>query len=51
LDPNDDSMTLNVRLPAKMFDRYDAVARRIGVSVPELVRRALRRSDRQEPPR
>ncbi len=41
--------TINVRLSAELYDRAYEAARREGVSVPEIVRQALR--EREEKPK
>lgn len=43
LDSNDESVPVNVRLPAKQYDALYQLARDARVSVPEVVRRALDR--------
>jgi len=41
LDPDDATVHLHVRIPARAFDRADREARRAGLTLPEFVRRSV----------
>lgn len=43
LDPDDSSVPITVRLPSKAYDHVYAAAQRHHVTVPEAIRRSLRR--------
>lgn len=43
VDPTDDTVAVAVRLPAREYDRLARTAIRASASVPEVIRRAIRR--------
>jgi predicted HicB family RNase H-like nuclease len=51
LDPTQPLADVHVRLPASLYDEAFAAATRAGVSLPELIRRAVRRTLADVPPR
>ena len=48
IDPNGDSVRVDVHLSARTYDALYAAARRAEVSVPEIIRRQLRRPRRAQ---
>lgn len=44
IDPDDDSVQVCVTVPSRQYDHYAHTARREDISVPEVIRRQLRRS-------
>jgi hypothetical protein len=49
LDPDNPTVSVHVRLPAKQYDDASKAARDRRMSVPELVRRALRDALKTDP--
>lgn len=45
IDPEDDSVSVNVTLPARQYDQVYADAQRDHVSVAEVIRRRLKKAD------
>lgn len=45
IDPDDDSVSINVTLPSRQYDQVYAEAQRERVSIAEAVRRRLAKSD------
>jgi hypothetical protein len=45
LDPSAPLATVSLRLPAKQFDALCQQARQAAISVPEVIRRKIRRAD------
>jgi len=48
LDDTDPSTSVHVRLPSTQYDNLYAIARRERVTVPEVIRRLIRRDDRDD---
>jgi hypothetical protein len=51
LDEHDESVHINVTVPARQYDRLWAQAQRERCSVPEVIRRQLHDDDDSPPPR
>lgn len=51
IDDADSSVLVGLTLPSKVYDRYAALAVARQSSVPEVLRKALRRSDARSAPR